>query len=175
MNTHPASPKRSPILDAFYLHYRSLRSAAERVLRSPESAADVVQDTYLKIAAMDQNAVVDNPLAFLHRITRNLSIDRLREKEVRDRHVDTGYLPDDVADGSPGGEQHVLGQQRLAWLAMAVDELPPKCREIFRMRKVELMHPEQIADALGISRNMVEKHLRKALIHCQSRLDELER
>lgn len=175
MSPTPTSPQRSPLVDAFQTHYHALLTAAARVLRSRDCAADVVQDAYLKVAAMDDVASVANPLAFLHRMTRNLSIDVLREREVRDRHMETGQLPEHVADATPGGERRAIGQQRLALLASVVDELPPRCREVFFLRKVELLHPEDIAKRLGISRNMVEKHLRKALVHCQARLEELER
>ena len=175
MSHLPTSPHRSPLVDALQTHYHSLLMAAARVLRSRDCAADVVQDAYLKVVAMGDTGSVANPLAFLHRMTRNLSIDLLREREVRERHVDSGQLPEQVADASPGGERRVMGQQRLALLASIVDELPPRCREVFLLRKVDLLHPDDIAGHLGISRNMVEKHLRKALVHCQARLEELER
>lgn len=172
----PPTPKpRALLIEALQEHYASLVTAAAKVLRSRDSAADVVQDAFLKVAAMPDAEAVGNPLAFLHRVTRNLSIDALRERERRDRHTDTACIAEHVADGDPGSERRLIGQQRLALLTTIVEELPPRCREVFHLRKVESLHPNEIARRLGISRNMVEKHLRKALVHCQARLDDLER
>ncbi|UPG95434.1 RNA polymerase sigma factor [Luteibacter aegosomatissinici] len=161
----------APLLRVLQNHYEPLRRFVERRMRSPETAADIVQETYVKVAMLDEATVVRNPLAFLYRIAGNLSLDWLREREVRERHFESGELPE-VADGAPDSEAHIAGHQRLQILADAVAELPPRCSEVFRLRKLEHMEPQQIADQLGISRNMVEKHLRKALTHCQARLDE---
>lgn len=160
------------LLHVLQHHYEPLRRFVERRTRSPDSAADVIQETFLKVALMDQRLVVRNPLAFLYRIVGNLSLDWLREREVRERHIETGDLPDDVADQAPDGEARIAAQQRLHILAAAVAELPPRCAEVFRLRKIEHLSAQEIAERLGISRNMVEKHLRKALLHCQTRLDE---
>lgn len=171
----PSSPNSpSVLIAALQEHYQSLVTAAAKVLRSRESAADVVQEAYLKIAAMPDAEAIGNPLAFLHRVTRNLSIDALRQRDMRDRHADAESIPEHVPDGAPGIERRLMGQQRLALLSTIVNELPPRCREIFYLRKVESLHPSDIALRLGISRNMVEKHLRKALHHCQTRLDDIE-
>lgn len=168
----PALEGPAPLLRALQHHYEPLRRFVERRMRSPETAADIVQETYLKVAMLDERTVVRNPLAFLYRVAGNLSLDWLREREVRERHVVSGELPEHVADGAPDGEARIAAQQRLGILATAVAELPPRCAEVFRLRKLEHLAPQEIAERLGISRNMVEKHLRKALAHCQARLDE---
>lgn len=161
----------APLLRVLQLHYEPLRRFVERRMRSPETAADIIQETCVKVAMLDERTVIQNPLAFLYRVAGNLSLDWLREREVRERHIESGELPD-VPDGAPDSEAHVAGGQRLRILADAVAELPPRCGEVFRLRKLEHLEPQEIADRLGISRNMVEKHLRKALAHCQARLDE---
>ena len=60
--------------------------------------------------------------------------------------------------------------QRLEMLQCALAELPRLCRESFLLRKIEgLSHP-QIAEQLGISRAMVEKHIVNAMKHCRIRM-----
>ncbi len=165
---------RQGLLRALLANYEPLRRFAERRMRSRDLATDVVQEAFLRIATVDEHASIDNPLSFLYRVTGNLSLDWLREREVRERHVDAGELPEDVADSSPDGEAVLQSRQRLEILAAAVAELPPRCGEVFRLRKIEHLSTQQIAERLDISRNMVEKHLRKALLHCQARLEQAE-
>ncbi|MNF38736.1 putative RNA polymerase sigma factor FecI [compost metagenome] len=64
--------------------------------------------------------------------------------------------------------------QRLDMLQRALAELPGPCRDCFMLRKLEgLSHP-QIAERLGISRAMVEKHIVNAMKHCRVRLRQWE-
>lgn len=165
---------RDELIQAFLTHYDTLRARVERRVRSPELAADIVQDCYLRIVEHDPAVRIDNPLAFLHRVIGNLTIDRLRELEVRTRGTETDEPSAEIADHAPGNEAILLGRQRLALLMQAVDELPPRCREVFILRKLRHLEYDDIAHRMGISRNMVEKHLRKALLHCQARLAEHE-
>ena len=69
-------------------------------------------------------------------------------------------------------ERQLVAKQRLAILAKAVGELPPRCRDCFILRRFDDLDPDEIAIRMGISRNMVEKHLRQALIYCTARLRE---
>ena len=60
--------------------------------------------------------------------------------------------------------------QRLEMVQRALAELPVACRESFLLRKLEgLSHPE-IAERLGLSRSVVEKHIVNAMKHCRNRI-----
>lgn len=166
--------QRDDLIRAYTTHYDMLLAFVERRVQSRELAADIVQDIYLRIATHDSAVPVENPLAFFYRVAGNLIIDRLREQAVRARHDDPDSMAEDVADNAPGSEAQIAGQQRLQLLSQAISELPARCREVFILRKIEHLEFDDIARRMGISRNMVEKHLRKALLHCQTRLQEHE-
>jgi RNA polymerase sigma factor (sigma-70 family) len=57
-------------------------------------------------------------------------------------------------------------------LAQAVGELSASCREVLLLRKVYHLRVEQICLHLGVSRDWVERHLRKALLHCQKSVSD---
>lgn len=160
------------LIREFQSHYDTLRAFVRRRVHSVELAADILQDCYLRIAGRDRTVRIDNPLSFFYRIAGNLIIDRIRERDVRERHADPAGLSEQLPDQAPLPDVAFAARQRLELLIRAVDELPPRCREVFLLRKVELLEFDEIAKRLRISRNMVEKHLRKALLHFQSRLAE---
>ena len=54
----------------------------------------------------------------------------------------------------------------------AIDELPEKCREVFRLNRFEQMKYQQIADHLQISIKTVETQMSKALAHMRSRIKQ---
>jgi RNA polymerase sigma factor (sigma-70 family) len=131
-----------------------------------ETAADIVQETYRRMFAGDLWRQAENPRALLHRIAANLATDIERRHAFRGQFVTADNELDDAAMHASDGidpEQITSARQRLDRLVAAVDTLPPKCRTVFVLRKFEELSHAEIAARLGISRNMVEKHLRNAL------------
>lgn len=151
-------------------HYGSLLGYVRKKVRSHETAQDILQETWLRIYDLQNGQSIDKPLAFVYRIASNLALDHLRQDKLRQQYMQDGELPDSVAAPEPRHEDRLIAQEQLARLAAIVDELPPKCREAFLLRKVRQLETEEIARHMGISRNMVDKHLRRALEHCQRRL-----
>jgi RNA polymerase sigma-70 factor (ECF subfamily) len=68
----------------------------------------------------------------------------------------------------PSPEAGLEAKQALSALDEALCQLSPKCRDIFIMRRVEGLSNEEIARQHGISVNSVEKHIARALRHCQT-------
>jgi hypothetical protein len=66
-----------------------------------------------------------------------------------------------------------MDRQRLAVLVQAAESLPPRCLEVFILRKIEHLRVEEIVLRLGVSRKKVEKHLRRVLLECQGQSSEL--
>ncbi|MGH8547062.1 MAG: sigma-70 family RNA polymerase sigma factor, partial [Methylococcales bacterium] len=77
-----------------------------------------------------------------------------------------------MREASCSSEDWLAVRQKLEILDRAVAELPPKCRQVFLLRKVEQLSHAEIAERLGISRSMVEKHLHRAMMHCRDRIFE---
>lgn len=136
-------------------------------------AEDVVQETWLRVSQLSQPPTVDHPRAYLFKIASNLAVDHLRSEKVRTRHISAESLPENVPNGKPLPDTVIDYQQRIAILRKAVDELPPRRREVFMLHKFEGLTHAEIADLLDISRNMVEKHIIRGLAHCRDRLRQL--
>ena len=62
----------------------------------------------------------------------------------------------------------VDARQRLRAFAETIAALPPRCREAFVLSRFEGLANGEIAGRLGISRNMVEKHVMRALLACRA-------
>ncbi|WP_439495672.1 RNA polymerase sigma factor [Bosea sp. (in: a-proteobacteria)] len=164
--TDIASP---PLSRLFESHYGELRAFALRKLNDIAAADDVVQEACLRLAGLDGQAI-ENPRAFLYRVVGNLIIDHTRRERVRSRYHDADRDGLEVRDERADAERQLLARQRLRLVTQAIAELPPKCRECFVLRRFEELDQSEIAERMGISRNMVEKHLRHAVTHCARRL-----
>lgn len=141
-----------------------------RLLGSSSIAQDIVQEAYARYLRRTSEVQVENPRAFLYRIASNLVFDERRRGARRERTLVEGAEVELVATHDPSPTRVLSAKQELELLRLAVEELPPRCREVFQLRKFDQLSQQEIADRLGISRNMVEKHLRKGLLHCRQRL-----
>ncbi len=67
-------------------------------------------------------------------------------------------------------EERLETKQAFTALDEALQSLSPRCREMFILRRVHGLSNAEIARQHGISVNTVEKHIARALRHCQSYL-----
>lgn len=165
-----AENDRSSLLRLLVEHYEALTLYLSRRLGSASSANDVVHDTYLRLQRLGTVPALDNPRAYLFRIADNIALDRLRADGRRNRWQVADAGADEHASDAPSAEQAIEQKQRKALLAQAIEELPPRCREVFLLHKIDGLSHSEIARQLGISKSMVEKHVMKALAHCRDRL-----
>jgi RNA polymerase sigma factor (sigma-70 family) len=152
--------------------YAQLRAFVQKKVGCPTQAADIVQDVYLRLVGGASGVPVVHAQAYLYRVAGNLVVDHLRRESVHRRTFATDGVPEHVECGSPGAEAQLLARERLEAVVRAVEELPPRCREVFILCKVDGLDQAEVAQRLRISRKMVERHLRKALLHCQERLSQ---
>lgn len=157
---------------AFGQYYDELLGFLTARLGCREQAADVVQETYMRVLSMENRETVVQPRAFLYKTALNLTVDLFRKQRLRAEHtVDLEYARD-VPSGAPDQETILEGKRRLQLLRHAIAELPPKCRHVFLLHKFMHVPQHELAERLGISKNMVERHVMKALSHCRDRLRE---
>lgn len=162
-------------LNALWQQYQAdLQRFVRQRVSSDEDARDIVQEAITRLAAECDREPVQNPRALWYRIAGNLAIDHLRRQQRRPEQVELTEASEPTDAALPSPERALDAQKKLLLLRQIVTELPPKCREVFELRKFRHYDQQQIADKLGISRRMVEKHLQKALQHCRQRLQELD-
>lgn len=124
---------------------------------------DLRQEIYVRVY---EAAAKSRPLAaksFLFTTARHLMTDRVRRTRIVSIEamgdLESSNVP--VDDISP--EQRTSARQELGRLADAFDRLPPKCREVVWLRRVEEVPQKEVASRLGISEKTVEKHVAKGV------------
>jgi RNA polymerase sigma factor (sigma-70 family) len=163
-----AAPENRNAVRAYLNMYGRLRDMLERKTGCAASAADIIQETYVRLGALE-NLDMDRPEAFVNRIASNLAIDWHRS--FARRGVDLNEIAERAAD-LPSPEQALLAKERLRRVLKATEQLPPKCRAVFILRKIEGLDHREIAQRMGITMNMVQRHIRKALEGIQTAIDD---
>jgi RNA polymerase sigma-70 factor (ECF subfamily) len=156
--------------ELFLRHRRGLLDYLRRRVGA-EDASDLLQETFVRALRRDGLDGVDDPPAFLKQIAVNLSRDHARRRESEAKYFVMGEDAEHVVDRTIAPDDlHEAGERARRFLA-AVEALPPKCREAFVLRRFEDLSHDEIAAKLGVTRNMVEKHLRLALERLRAALD----
>ena len=139
-----------------------------RLVRCEETAEDLAQESYLRVAGAGGEQIITHPRAFLFRTARNLALDHLRKMRTR---IGTAEPLDEAIDlpcPQPSVERTLLDRQRIALFKQALETLPARCREVFLLHRVHHCKYGEIARRLGISESAVEKHIMRALSHCRT-------
>lgn len=168
-------PQRDQLVEAVFGRYRlQLKGYLSRLLRSPEDAEDLVQETFLKFHAVTDFQSLRSPKAYLFTTAYRLAVNMLHRRKV----VIFENSGDDILSRIPSpdvdAEEAMVQNERMDRLIKAVDDLPPQCRQVFILRKIEHMSHKQISTHMGISVSTVQKHLTKALKICRQRLASYE-
>lgn len=135
-------------------HTRPLRALAYRMLGSRAEAEDVVQETWLRWAAVDERGV-GHAGAFLSRIATNLCLDRLGSAAARREQYVGVWLPDPLLDDepsqgwAPGPEaQAEFAQDVSVAFMLALERLSPLERASFLLHEVFDLAFEDIGQRL---------------------------
>jgi RNA polymerase sigma-70 factor (ECF subfamily) len=173
----PSGNSASGPLTAAFLEKRAalILFAAAR-LRSMAEAEDLIQELYLKIAALPPDAEVRAPAPMLYRMAANLVVDHVRSAARAARRdgqwrLDTRpILSGEDVVGEPAADEALVEKERARRLAAAVAELPPQMGRAFRLHKLEGRSQAETAQAMGVSRKMVEAHIAAAIRRLTERL-----
>jgi RNA polymerase sigma-70 factor (ECF subfamily) len=90
-------------------------------------------------------------------------IDRLRRQSVVSLETMADFDWSNVSDDKPSSEACVAARQELRLLQAALDELPPRCRQIVVMRKVEGLSQKEVANRMGVAVDTVENQVAKGM------------
>lgn len=159
-------------LNQVFFHRRMLQRYLRKYLNSDEDIEDVIQDTYLRIYAIQDYTTVESPKALLITIAHNLAVELARRRVSRatDAVADLDALG--VSSNNPQPEEQLDARRRFEAFCSAVDSLPPICRRAFVLRKVYKLSQAEISAVLGISQSTIEKHVAKGLVRCRNHLRE---
>lgn len=167
--------------------YANLLPSISQQTRCLYRAQDILHDALIRFA-LCKNPQVNQPHAYLRIVVKSVLVDSFRDSvkfvplftdvseltgEEQNKRPISGHVLEQAL--VPSAQDIVELNQRLKALQIIVDSLPKKCRVVFWMHCVEgYTHPE-IAQKLGVSLNMVERHMMRALISLRAEYDDFLR
>lgn len=147
--------------------YCQLLPAIQRQILCSQKSADILHDALIRFVVSLSPDRHEKPHAYLRVIVQHLIADEYRASgryisvdiEALD-HFNHSITP----TLSPSTEYLVDIKQRLHYAEMIIKKLPKRCREVFWLQRVEGYTQTEIAAKLGMSKNMVERHMMRAIV-----------
>jgi RNA polymerase sigma-70 factor (family 1) len=157
----------------FELHWDQIHAVGLKILKSPELAKDLAQDTFMKIwYNREQLKDVHNFRAYLNVISRNLAIDLLRKKVFTVNNEDylVAYFSEEAVSPTEDAEYKELK----LLLHEAVNHLPPQMQEVFRLSRLEGLSHSEIAARMNIARVTSKSYMVRALASVRKHLSQYQ-
>lgn len=145
----------------------SLIGYATRLLGDRSRAEDIVQDAWLIFDQLPDRQAVRDPIAYLRRTVRNLSLNALRR--IRQYQQIAGVDAAEaelIADQAPSAEAQAIARQSLNRFMERLALLPERQRIAIRMHRLEGRKMREIAELLGVSIPMIHTLISDGLVKC---------
>lgn len=157
------SDDEAALKELFQLYYDALVHFVTPMLRDQDRARDVVQDIFFKIWEKRKELQVTTSLkAYLYMAVRNHALNIIKRENRIELSDDESVL--EARSGTHDGSYDRLREKDLQKkLAACLDQLPPKCRQVFELSRFEHFSNKDIAETLEISVKTVENQMTKAL------------
>lgn len=150
--------------DLFTREYNNLCRYAYTYMQDESLAEDVVQDTFIKIWEQKKELIEKDEIKFyLITAVRNNCISVIRKQKTQQVYL-TDTTPEPDPEPFVTARQHQeQASEQAEKVREALNQLPPKCKEVFLLVKMHGMSYKQAAEALDISVKTVENQMGKAI------------
>ncbi|WP_148044212.1 RNA polymerase sigma factor [Sinomicrobium pectinilyticum] len=156
--------------EIFNAHYIPLVAYICQYTQDRSEAEDIAQNSFVKLWEKRRELRIHTSLkSYLYSTAYNLFIDKYRQMKKTNDYLEN--LKEEALYEMSGQSETELMRQ-LELLESAIEELPPKCRNIFILNKKEGFTYKEVAEKLNISVKTVETQMRIAMIKLRERLKD---
>lgn len=154
-------------------------SLAMRMLGDPDDAADVTQETFIRVFRTLNKYRGDATLAtWIYRITANLCLDWLRQRKRKalssDSPLSWGHetVKRQIEDNSPGPEEQVATAELRREIQAALNKLEDHHRLAIILRDVQGLSYDEIAEVLQCPLGTIKSRINRGRQQLKQLLEE---
>jgi len=146
-------------LHSTHLFYYSLG-----IVKQKESAEEIVSDVFFEVWKKRENLQeIGNIKNWLLVITYRKSISFLRKESDNNKLISFEELDYFQITSFQTPDNEIISQQEIDNINSVIEQLPPKCKHVFYLAKIEKLPYLEIAEMLNISVKTINNHIAHAL------------
>ncbi|TNJ46956.1 RNA polymerase sigma-70 factor [Tamlana fucoidanivorans] len=145
----------------FYdLFYDKLFNYINSYTHDHDTTLDILQDSFIKLWDGRKSLKAGKSvIGLLYKISYNAFVDIHRKSKTEFKMLDTLAYKKSLELSTDNED---VKEARIEQMMLAIESLPPRCKEIFKMSKMEGIKYVDIAETLSISVKTVEVQMGKA-------------
>ena len=157
----------SSLIRDFYVNHNTwLYSWLCKKIGSTFDAADLTQDTFLRLFGKEELTSIKEPRAYLTKIAHGLMVNHIHRRDIERAYLEEiAHLPEYQTQSV---EMRAIALDMLIRIDAMLDGLPFKVRSALLLSQLEGLTHAQIASELGVSVASVRLYIGKAIAHCVS-------
>lgn len=149
--------------ELFYLYYKPLLRFANAFVRSHELSEEIVSDVFIRIwERRAQLNEITNLKVYLYVSVRNMALKHLLKKQ-KQASIGLDDLQVELESQYHNPEQLLLTAELMNRVARAIDELPPRCKMVYKLIKEDGLRYREVSEILDISIKTIDNQLAIAL------------
>jgi RNA polymerase sigma-70 factor (family 1) len=147
----------------FFLFFLPLKNFSSAILKSKESAEEVVSDIFVEIwARRKQLLEIEDLKMYIYVSVRNASLRRLQQIQ-KSKTFSLDDLEVEFASTDPDAAAFLISNELVQKIENAIEQLPPQCKIIYKLAKEDKLKYKEIAQLLTISVKTIDNQLSTAL------------
>jgi RNA polymerase sigma-70 factor (family 1) len=152
------------LAELYKLFSKRLHHFSRAITRSAETAEEVVEDVFVKLwsnrARINE---IENLTVYLYVSVKNRSLNAISQKATELIRAPFDDLDIEAAQIAPDPYNLLVTAEMMKRMQQAVDNLPPRCKMIFKLVREDGLKHREVAEILNISLNTVDVQMAIAI------------
>lgn len=145
-------------------NYQWLHSLLSKKLQCAQTAADLVQDTFINFLTRETSQPIQEPRAYLTTIAQHILANYYKRKSLEQAYIEAiSSLPEAVSIST---EDRIVLLETLQQIDNMLDGLPEKVRRAFLLSQLEGLSYAEIASQLNVNVRTIKRYMAQAFEQC---------
>lgn len=154
----------SALTELYKLYYNRLILFAKTIVRTKELAEEVVEDVFIKLWHNRLAATqINNLNVYLYTAVKNASLNSLSSKARQLISAPFDFLNIEFENELSSPDNLMITAEMMKRMQKAIDNLPPRCKMIFRLIREDGLKYKEVSEILNISVNTIDVQMAIAI------------
>lgn len=146
--------------ELYYLFYNKLFHFAYAFIKNKERAEEITEDVFINLWRNRSHLTeIKNIKVYLYTATKNNSLNYIAKRAHEITTAPYDDISIDIAEYDATPEQILISSEMLNKLNRAIDDLPPRCKIIFKLIREDGLKYKEVAEILNLSVNTIDAQM----------------